>query len=227
MLRFFRMTGTGGAAAIGAAAMLCFASTCLGAQDAAGQRLSQPSILEPGTRFAVADFDGDSKPDVATVLAGAGSSSDRLTTEYFVQLRFGSGARNSIGVIAPTGGLRLRARDVNGDAALDLVITTQWLDEPVAVLLNDGRGHFSKNDPSRFPATIFQDSAGTILSSPQSADELGVLLVRPPADGDVSDCQHLNAPEVSGMATRAYGVGLASVHTGSRSGRSPPLSAAF
>jgi hypothetical protein len=98
--------------------------------------------------FAVADFDGDLRPDLAHIQIGR---SDAALTDYWVQLQLSGAGQQSILVVAPSGGLQISVRDVNGDDAPDLVLTTSWLKTPVAILLNDGRGGFSRKEPSAFP----------------------------------------------------------------------------
>jgi hypothetical protein len=118
-----------------------------GALAAESQRT--PGIsFGPGHRFAVSDFDGDLRPDLADVQVGR---SDVSLTDYWIQLDLTTAGRQAILVVAPAGGLQIVARDVNGDHAPDLVLTTAWLKQPVAILLNDGHGGFSKVDPNVFP----------------------------------------------------------------------------
>jgi hypothetical protein len=45
-----------------------------------------------------------------------------------------------------------------------LVVTTFWTDRPVAVLLNDGRGNFTRSEPSAYPEA-FEKSDNSITSS--------------------------------------------------------------
>lgn len=103
----------------------------------------------PGMDVAFADLDGDMRPDSARVQherAAAGGES------YAIDFRFSStDAPASMNVVAPRGGLRIEARDVNGDNAIDLVLTTAWFREPVAILLNDGHGKFSTAAPTAYP----------------------------------------------------------------------------
>jgi hypothetical protein len=100
-----------------------------------------------GVRFAIADFDGDSRPDLATVQVGKISASQ---ARYWIHFELSAGARQLIDVTAPVGGVEIAPRDVNGDDILDLVVTTAWLNRPVAVLLNDGHGNFTYQDASAY-----------------------------------------------------------------------------
>jgi hypothetical protein len=106
----------------------------------------------PGTRasvpLAVSDFDGDHRPDVARVETGR---SDLAQTDYWVELQLTMAGTQAIRVVGPTGGLQVAVRDVNGDQIPDLVLTTAWRDQPVAILLNDGHGSFSRVGPEAFP----------------------------------------------------------------------------
>jgi hypothetical protein len=114
----------------------------------------QPSRVSSGglgLKFAIADLDGDRRPDLAYVETGR---SDVSLTDYWIRLQVTAGQGQRILVVAPTGGLQIVARDVNGDNALDLVLTSAWLNQPVAILLNDGHGIFSQADPAAFPAAF-------------------------------------------------------------------------
>src|ERR1700719_1435092 len=71
----------------------------------------------PGLSFSVADFDGDSRPDLASVQAG---KSDALRTDYWIQLQLSASGRQTFRIVAPLGGLQIASRDVNGDNAPDL-----------------------------------------------------------------------------------------------------------
>jgi hypothetical protein len=105
--------------------------------------------------FAIADFDGDRRPDLASVEVQTHSSSGAIA--YSIHFRLASGAGQAFGVIAPAGGLQLMARDVNGDNAPDILVRTAWQHRRVALFLNDGHGNFSPADPGAFPAAAQND----------------------------------------------------------------------
>jgi hypothetical protein len=134
------------------------------------------TTAKPGLPFAIADFDGDRRPDLASVRSGANSSG---STNYSIQLQLSAVGQQSIQLVAPTGGLFIEARDVNGDNAVDLVLTTAWFRQPVAIYLNDGHGGFSREDPSAFPGAFSESTTNWTSTTNQTADALGV----PPQSG--------------------------------------------
>jgi hypothetical protein len=113
-------------------------------------------------QFAIADFDGDNRPDLTSVEFGRSGPRN-----YAINFRLTSGLRQSIDIAAPEGGLQLRAQDVNGDSFPDVVVTTFWTGRPVAILLNDGRGNFTRSEPSAFPGA-FEESENSLTSSNDS-----------------------------------------------------------
>jgi hypothetical protein len=100
------------------------------------------------SNFALADFDGDRKPDLAIVEAEKNGSSAR--TRYSIRFELAAGDAQVFGLTAPAGGLQIMPRDVNGDDALDLLVSTTWQHTQVAVLLNDGHGNFRLAEPGAF-----------------------------------------------------------------------------
>jgi hypothetical protein len=152
----------------------------------------------PGPQFAVADFDGDVRPDLASIQPTSNSIG---STDYWIQLQMAAGGRQSIRLFAPAGGLRIEARDVNGDHAIDLILATAWLNEPVAILLNNGHGSFSRVEAAAFPGLFSEATTNWApVSGPAMDDAIGVppqsqqficsearvpLLVRSPARSNV------------------------------------------
>jgi hypothetical protein len=158
-------------------ALLVFSCISAG-RAAANADPSNPLIARarPGLPFAVADFDGDLRPDTASVQSGA----DRAgATDYRIQVQLSTVGQQSIRLVAPTGGLFIEARDVNGDHAVDLVLTTAWFRQPVAIYLNDGHGGFSRAEPNAFPGAFSESKANWTPTTSVAADAVGV----PPQSG--------------------------------------------
>lgn len=126
----------------------------------------------PGLPFAVADFDGDHRPDLASIQSGQTNSSS--TNDYWVQLRLSGSGPNSFRLTAPKGGLLIEARDVNGDQAVDLILSTAWLRQPVAILLNDGHGSFLPVAPAAFHAAFRQSNSNWNGSARQPVETVSI-----------------------------------------------------
>jgi len=134
---------------VGMLLLLVFASivaVCLETVAPAQKAPAQQTGVVP--QFAIEDFDGDSKPDIATVLEGR---SGEVDNHYWISFQLSSGGTENIDLAAPAGGLDISSRDVNGDDFVDVVVTTTGTNRPVAVLLNNGTGSFTASDPAAFP----------------------------------------------------------------------------
>ncbi len=125
----------------------------------------------PGSQFAIADFDGDVRPDFATIQSDVSRAGG---TNYWIQLQLSAIGPQSIRVTGPAGGLLIEARDVNGDHAVDLVLATAWHRKPVAVFLNDGHGGFSRSEPAGFPGAFRESKANWALPSSEAAGSAGL-----------------------------------------------------
>jgi hypothetical protein len=121
--------------------------------------------VQAASHFTIADFDGDNRPDFASVHVG---QSGLQNTRYWIAFQLSGRSGQTVSVTAPTGGLRIAARDVNGDSFLDVVITTLWTNKPVAILLNDGLGNFTATNPSEFQSAF----AAPETSCTSAADEI-------------------------------------------------------
>jgi hypothetical protein len=153
--RIHKSLGLAGAL-LRALVVLCFFPGAACFADAGSPPAQQPpgSSLGFNSAFAIADFDGDRTPDLATVELQTSASAK--TTRYSIRLRLATGATQLFGVTGPAGGLQIVAQDVNGDSALDVLVTSAWLHKQVAVLLNDGHGNFTLAEPAAFPALVWQ-----------------------------------------------------------------------
>ena len=95
----------------------------------------------------MADFTGDTHPDLATVEL---SSLDLSDAEYMIEVQLTEGGHQVLRLSAPFGGILVTTKDVTGDGNLDLIISSARSHAPVALFLNDGHGHFSTADASAF-----------------------------------------------------------------------------
>lgn len=178
------------------------------------------STLGPGLPFAIADFDGDLRPDLARVQAETNGSG---TTSYRIQLRLTSAGRQSIQLFAPAGGLLIEARDVNGDHAIDLVLATAWFRQPVAIFLNDGHGNFSRAEPAAFPEAFTEPKTNSVSATNLTMDPVGVP--RQPDAGiypEKRDPLHASPPE--GFVPPSSAGFPLSPFLVSQPGRAPPSS---
>jgi len=169
--------------------------------------------------FAIDDFDMDGRPNLATVEPASGSPS---LTIYRIQVQLDDGGRQSTDILAPSGGLRLTARDVNGNGTPDLIVSLAWREEPFAVLLNDGHASFSLADPSSFPG--ISDGSGETLNckSPPQTDTVATTSRLPV--GDFSGSKYLlHASPARGCIPRANSASFSSLILGSLLGRAPPI----
>jgi hypothetical protein len=190
----------------------------------AGSRTAKATELQngpvtsvgPGPQFAIADLDGDLRPDSASIQVGQNASS---MSTYWIQVHVAAGLR-SFPVVAPAFGLIIKARYVNGRNAADLVLATAWSRQPVAIFLNDGHGNFSPAKPTLTGS--FNDS-NTNLDS--SANLATVTAGVPPQSGagicaeerkllDDRSRAGLIPPSSSGFPVSPFSV--------SHSGRAPP-----
>ncbi|HUI51279.1 MAG TPA: VCBS repeat-containing protein [Terriglobales bacterium] len=135
-------------AALGLFSLLAFLPVLHRDLEQPASHLVKFALAQGSTHFAIADFDGDLRPDLAMIRV---SRYGAPQTEYSVELKFSTGSRSPIGLIGPAGGLEVFPQDVNGDQFTDLVITSVMDAEFVAILLNDGKGNFTRVDRAEYP----------------------------------------------------------------------------
>jgi hypothetical protein len=207
---------------LGAGLVFCLVLGVPGRANAASTSTRQSPASSAGfnANFAIADFDGDRKPDLATVEVQKGNSSS--TSQYSIRLQLTAGAVQVFGVIAPAGGLQIVARDVNGDDALDVLVSTAWQHQQVAVLLNDGHGKFTLADAGAFPAAFGGSRGDWTSGTPGFSDSTVLVRIEYPPGGLDRESE-FDVPRVQFESARA------SVPTGSTRlflfsllGRAPP-----
>lgn len=177
------------------------------------------SSAQATSQFAIADFDGDRRPDLATVQVGHSSSWD---THYWISFQLSRGPRQILGITAPTGGLRITSRDVNGDSFLDVVVTTAWTNRPVAVLLNDGQGNFRSSSPSAFPGAFTTSEKSWASTTDEVKDATAVLLSRYPTGNCPEDSRFSSPRNVTGLLVLRASRNSLSSAVVSFLGRAPP-----
>ena len=101
----------------------------------------------PALELAMADFTGDTDPDLATVEL---DRVDSANAHYWIEIRLTEGRGQVLALTAPFGGLLIDPRDVTGDGNLDLVVLAAKTRALVAVFLNDGNGHFDRANAASF-----------------------------------------------------------------------------
>jgi hypothetical protein len=184
--------------------------------------VSSPDLASSQVRvtsqFAIADFDGDSLPDMATVELGQTGTS---RARYWIGFHMTAGSHQRIGVTAPIGGLEIATRDVNGDNSLDLIVTTTWLNRPVAILLNDGHGNFAVTDPAAFAGVVSSVDRAWTPPGSQAKDSVAALLSRSCGDCALDHCSSQTSMPPESPATEvrrhlAFPLGVSVL------GRAPP-----
>ena len=100
---------------------------------------------------AIADFDGDQKPDAAQSREIGRFDGGYL---YRVELKLSSGAPDGslTFVHMDALGLTILPVDVDGDHDVDLAITGRFVSQSIGVWINDGHGSFTKDSVSLYSA---------------------------------------------------------------------------
>jgi len=145
-----------------------------------GAPVLQHSARLSGIPVAIADFDGDWKPDVAVVET---ASLRRVQANYAIHLQLSAGMDSSFLISAPDGGVRVAARDVNGDSFPDVVVSSVSDERVVAILLNDGHGKFSRAEPASYLGTAIDPSLFLHSCDPSFSDQFTVATFRYSFDG--------------------------------------------
>lgn len=188
-------------------------------QRAARDRSVRSFVLRAS--FAVADFDGDSQPDLATVELERGAATGDV--RYSIRFQLAAGARGSFRVTAPAGGLQIVAKDVNGDNALDLLVSTAWQHKQVAVFLNDGHGNFAPALPEAFPAPLADSEYQAKFESVPQDGSAALLRCHNSAPGEAGQSRRSTQPaQDGGLVEPAVLPQPALLFFSSGPGRAPP-----
>lgn len=203
--------------------LLCLVGLpCFGAAARPSSTSTPNSSSVVTASFAIADFDGDRKPDMATVEVQKVGSSAR--TQYSIRFELTAGTTQVFGVTAPAGGLQIIARDVNGDDALDLLVSTAWLHQQVAVLLNDGHGNFILADSGAYPASLRGCESRWSSEDRQLCDRAALIRSAYSAGDFEGKVQFEGLPAQAGCAAAPRFRGSTRLFLYSLLGRAPPTS---
>jgi hypothetical protein len=138
---------------------------------------------------AVADFDSDGAPDIASADRHLGSHGSAQ-----IDVQLSQGSSTSFPLLATEAGVALELLDVDADRDVDIVVTPVISRTILRVLLNDGRGRFSAGTEaviasavvrlgSRSGGRTFRDGARPSVlegsAPPGTRDIHGPLIVAP------------------------------------------------
>ncbi|HEY1469747.1 MAG TPA: hypothetical protein VGF61_11945, partial [Candidatus Acidoferrum sp.] len=159
------------------------------------------------------------KPDLATVQVDPYTQRD---ARYSIHLQLSFGTSSAIGLTAPFGGLLLSAKDVNGDSAIDLVVTTAVGHKLVTVLVNDGHGNFSFAKEGAFPELSGESDSHVDVPSAPGSRPTSLLQSRCPFGEEGEDAVGFDPPSITGRLRLAAQQDCPPWRVGATSGRSPP-----
>ena len=183
-------------------------------------RLVRTAVALGSTQFAIADFDGDRQPDLALIRVARDGSP---TSQYSVDFKFSSGHKPAIWIVGPSGGLQITPRDVNGDKFADLVVTSLFDSQFVAIFLNDGKGNFVPAEPSDYPGAVNGTDFRLIVPGDVSAGQLALQPGRD-SEGDAgASAGWQEPPKISAKALPAAPLTVRAELAFPSAGRAPPF----
>jgi hypothetical protein len=169
--------------------------------------------------LAMADFTGDTHPDLATVNL---AQFDPFQTQYFIDVQLTKGGRQSLRLTALPGGLFITPKDVTGDGTLDLIVRATISHAVVAIFLNDGYGRFSSTESIPFSRAADADAVGFELAANQPISS-APMIAQSPQQTDLQDKSRARLEE-NGTQAPGMNAGLAvSLFALFQSNRAPPL----
>jgi len=93
---------------------------------------------------AIADLDDDGRPDLAFSTTAIRT---RSSAEYRIEIKLSSqDALVTFTLSGDSDQTRISPEDIDGDRDLDLVLRNVWTGAPLALWINDGKGHFHEGN---------------------------------------------------------------------------------
>lgn len=178
---------------------------CLLAQDGLEGALPRAHFASPlnptrsfGQTLAVADFDGDKKPDGAVLVDDGWIWPQRGSRR--IELHFTGRGNTDLTFESNETALAISALDVNKDGATDIVVERPVTHKLVQVWLNDGRGDFRKVRSEDFPSAEVgnherhaspsqRTDSPAVCLPPQRGFEIGILTGYPLPYRSSSACE--------------------------------------
>ena len=173
------------------------------------------SVRAPFGAFLAADLDGDRKPDFATASAMRADGAGYLLD---ISVRLSAVESGTITVRTSRAAGWIAARDLDGDLDRDLILES-FDRVPLAIILNDGGGHFHQVSLDEYRAVAQRpernsaeqpareaDSPDTGESTASPADAPGLAISRPDAVRALRQrprSERLAAPAFPARASRA------------------------
>src|SRR5215813_7542355 len=132
--------------------IVAFSACCAAANEPASIVETLPELSDPlGSGWALSDLDGDHETDIAFSREVGQSDSGYV---YRVELKL-SQTHHPVSFTfsnAHALGVNVAAVDVDGDHDVDLVINSRFTGQSIGVWINDGKGVFTQNLHSLYPA---------------------------------------------------------------------------
>lgn len=120
----------------------------------------------PFGAFLAADLDGDRQADFATAGALRRDGSGYLLD---ISVRLSRAESGAITVRTTRAAARISARDLDGDADRDLILES-FDREPLAIVLNDGGGHFHQVSLDQYRAVTRRPESRSFETPAREAD---------------------------------------------------------
>jgi hypothetical protein len=166
----------------------------------------------PYGSFVAADLDGDRQPDFATAGANRREGAGYLLD---IAVRLSGVDSGVITVRTSQAAGRLSARDLDGDTDRDLILES-FDREPLAVLLNDGGGHFHQVDLDDYRARLRKPGRQSIDAPASDSDSCSVN----PADAPAPARSQPHT--ASARSLRPHDERIAAPAFSNRASRAPP-----